>query len=86
MSQKKIDAYKKEKANRAQIMKKEKRMLMLEKAAALLVCVVAVVWIGFSIYGKVTESSDAVVKETVMDTSALDEYMADVMAEEPAEE
>lgn len=32
MSQEKVDRYKKEKANRKQIMKREKRLLNLEKA------------------------------------------------------
>lgn len=79
MSQKKIDAYKKEKANRAQIIKREKRILMLEKLAGLLVCAVAVVWVGFSVYDKVTENTETITKETVMDTSALDEYAAGIM-------
>ena len=36
MSQKKVDAYKAEKANREKIMKKEKLILTIEKLAALL--------------------------------------------------
>ena len=55
MSQKKVDAYKAEKANREKIMKKEKRVLRLEKLIALAFCIVAVVWIGFSVYSKVNE-------------------------------
>lgn len=55
MSQKKVDAYKAEKANREKIMKREKLILNLEKLAALVVCIVAVCWIGYSVYGKVTE-------------------------------
>ena len=35
MSQKKVDAYKAEKANREKIMKKEKLILTIEKLAAL---------------------------------------------------
>lgn len=81
MSQKKVDAYKNEKANREKIMKKEKMVLRLEKLAALLVCVVAVVWIGYSVYGKVTEGDAEKVTETVMDTSALDEYMSGIVAD-----
>ena len=42
MSQKKVDAYKAEKANREKIMKKEKRVLRLEKLIALAFCIVAV--------------------------------------------
>ena len=75
MSQKKVDAYKQEKANRSKIIKKEKRMLFLEKAVALLVSLVLVFWIGFSVYNKVTEnpSFETVSRELV--TSALDDYL-----------
>ena len=41
MSQKKVDAYKAEKANREKIMKKEKLILTIEKLAALVACMVA---------------------------------------------
>ena len=75
MSQKKVDAYKAEKANREKIMKREKLILNLEKLAALVVCIVAVCWIGYSVYGKVTEGQETVQTETVMDTSALDSYL-----------
>ena len=75
MSQKKVDAYKAEKANREKIMKREKLILNLEKLAALVVCIVAVCWIGYSVYGKATEGQETVQTETVMDTSALDSYL-----------
>ena len=75
MSQKKVDAYKAEKANREKIMKREKLILNLEKLAALVVCIVAVCWIGYSVYGKVTEGQETVQTETVMDTSALASYL-----------
>ena len=75
MSRKKVDAYKAEKANREKIMKKEKLILTLEKLAALVLCIVAVCWIGYSVYGKVTEGQEDVKTETVMDTSALDSYL-----------
>ena len=75
MSQKKVDAYKAEKANREKIMKQEKLIFTLEKLAALVLCIVAVCWIGYSVYGKVTEGQEDVKTETVMDTSALDSYL-----------
>ncbi len=81
MSQKKVDAYKKEKANREQIIKKEKRMLKLEKLLAVVVGLVLVCWVGFSIYGKVTEGDAAVQKETVLDTTALDNYLNGLVAD-----
>ncbi len=81
MSQKKVDAYKKEKANREKLIKKEKRILMLEKLAGIAVCAVAVCWIGFSVYDKRQEDKETVVQETEMDTAALDEYLSSLTAE-----
>lgn len=75
MSQKKVDKYKEEKANRGKIIKKEKRMIRLEKTAAVLVLVAIIGWLGYSVYGQVQKSGEAKVTETVMDASAIDEYM-----------
>ena len=82
MSQKKVDVYKKEKANREKLIKKEKRILMLEKLAGIAVCVVAVCWIGFSVYDKSQEDKETVGQKTEMDTAALDEYLSSLTAEE----
>ena len=76
MSQKKVDAYKAEKANREKIMKKEKLILTIEKLAAFVACMV---------YGKVTEGQETVTTETVMDTSALDSYLNGLSADSEAE-
>lgn len=81
MSQKKVDAYKEKKANRAAIMKKEKTILRVEKLIALVICVAAVCWVGFSIHGKVMENASNIEKEVVLDTSALDEYVAGISEE-----
>ena len=86
MSQKKVDAYKKEKANRDKIIKREKRILLVEKTVGLLVCLAAVCWIGYSVYSKVTANQEVVVKDTVMDTSALDDYVSGLTADEEAED
>lgn len=82
MSQKKVDAYKEEKANRQKIIKREKTILKLEKLAAVVVCVVAVIWIAYSVQDKVTakDSEEQIVTE--MDTSALDNYLAGLSAED----
>lgn len=81
MSQKKVDAYKKEKENRDKLIKKEKRILMLEKLAGIAVCAVVVCWIGFSVYNKTQENKETVVQETEIDTAALDEYLSSLTAE-----
>lgn len=82
MSQKKVDAYKEKKANRAAIMKKEKTILRVEKLAALVICIAAVCWVGFSVRDKVEESATNIEKEVVLDTTALDEYVANLSVEE----
>ena len=81
MSQKKVDEYKKKKANRSKIAKKEKRMLMLEKAAAIVVCLLAVAWVGYSAYGKVTENQETQTTQTEMDLSAINDYTNELAEE-----
>ncbi len=74
MSQKKVDYYKEQKANRAKIIKREKRILFFEKCAGVLVLLLAVCWIGFSVYGKVTANKVVENKQTVINTEALENY------------
>ncbi len=82
MSQEKVDRYKEKKARRREIYKKEKRLLALEKFAGVLICAVLVVWVGYSVYGKITAVQNEKVQETVMDTAAIDNYLADLNADE----
>ena len=83
MSQKKVDQYKEEKANRKQIIKKEKRIQRLEEIALSLIGILLVVWIGFSVYNTATTKKD--VDETVVTTdlnvTALDDFMGTLDAE-----
>ena len=81
MSQKKVDNYKERKANRKGEQKKEKFYDILEKVVGILVCVALVAWIGYSVYDKVTEKDASEVQQTVMDTSALDNYVSGISAE-----
>ena len=82
MRQEKVDRYKEKKARRREIYKKEKRLLALEKFAGVLICAVLVVWVGYSVYGKITAVQNEKVQETVMDTAAIDNYLADLNADE----
>lgn len=82
MSQEKVDRYKEKKARRQEIYKKEKRILALEKAAGILLCVVVIGWIGYSVYGKMTAAQNAKVIETVMDATAIDDYLSGLDAKE----
>lgn len=82
MSQEKVDRYKAKKARRREIYKKEKQILALEKLAGALICAALVVWVGYSVYGKVTDAQDAKVHETVMDTAAIDDYLSELNTDE----
>lgn len=82
MSQEKVDRYKAKKARRREIYKKEKQMLALEKLAGAVICVLLVVWVGYSVYGKVTDAQNAKVHEVVMDTGAIDDYLTDLNTDE----
>ncbi len=85
MSQEKVDRYKKEKANRVKIQKKEKRVLFLEKCTIAAVCVAAVGWIGYSAYNlamRPDPNEEQEVVTTEMDVTALNDYLAGLSAEE----
>ena len=82
MSQEKVDRHKAQKARRHEIYKKEKRLLALEKLAGILICAAVVIWVGYSVYGKVTAAQNAKVVETVMDATAIDDYLSELNTEE----
>ena len=71
MSQKKVDAYKARKGLHNKTDRKEKVLFGLEMFAWAFICVVIVAWIGYSAYVKV-------VQNTVMDTTALDNYISNL--------
>ena len=50
MSQEKVDRYKKEKANRKQIMRKQKMMSFVRKGILTLVALALIGWLGYSAY------------------------------------
>ena len=78
MSQKKVDAYKARKSTRGRADKKEKMMFTLEMFAWAFICVVVVAWIGYSAYVKVAGTKAEFVQNTVLDTSALDNYISGI--------
>lgn len=83
MSQAKVDRYKEEKRNRAQIIKKEKREWMAVKAGMSLVALVLVAWVGFSVYHTVN-TTDAVTEKPAytLNTSAIEDFMTNLDVEE----
>lgn len=78
MSQAKVDKYKEDKKNRAQIMKKQKRNAMIAKIAGGIVAVVLVCWIGVSIYNVVNPETSSTY---TVDAAALDDYLNQLTAE-----
>ncbi|MCR5468835.1 MAG: hypothetical protein K6F37_07740 [Lachnospiraceae bacterium] len=74
MSQAKVDKYKQEKANRAQIMAREKRNRFLTRLAGLAVVVAVVAWAGYSGYS--TYMNNYTPDKTEITTDALDEYLS----------
>ena len=85
MSQKKVDTYKARKSTRGRAEKKEKLMFTLEMFAWAFICVVVVAWIGYSAYVKVAGTKAEVVQNTVLDTSALDNYISGIDTDEDAD-
>ena len=77
MSQKKVDTYKQDKANRQKTMKREKILRRVEIAAVVVVLAALLVWFCIAVYQnskvKAIENSDTVT--TSMDVSAVDTYL-----------
>ena len=59
----------------------EKMIDKLEILAWIAICVAMVGWIGFSAYAKIETKQESVVTETVMDTSAIDNYVSDLSSD-----
>ena len=76
MSQKKVDNYRAGKYGRSKAVRKEKIIDKLEILAWIAICIVMVGWIGFSAYTKIEAKEASTVTETVMDTSAIDNYVS----------
>ena len=74
MSQKKVDNYRAGKYGRSKASRKERIIDKLEILAWIAICVAMVGWIGFSAYTKIEAKEASTVTETVMDTSAIDNY------------
>lgn len=76
MSQQKVDKYKENKANRSQIMKKQKRIVRTEMVAMVVVIVGLLVWFGYSYHGRVEEKKPPV--EYPIDSGVIDDYLSDL--------
>ena len=68
MSQEKVDRYKKEKANRKKIMRKQKIMNFVRKGVLALVALALIAWLGYSAYDMYESGKDRVVAEVNYDS------------------
>lgn len=84
MSQKKVDQYKLEKANRQKIMKRERMMTRLGVLAAVVVLAALVGWFGFAVYknSQAKAEKNQAVTTTVVDTTDINEYISGLAAED----
>ena len=78
MSQEKVAKYKEAKANRKEIMKKEKQARRVRNTIAAVVCVVVLGWLGYSAVDYLQNNQPR--HDVEVDFSAIDDY-----AEELAE-
>lgn len=76
MSQEKVERYKQEKANRKQIMKKQKIMSVLRKTVLCVVAVALIGWLGYSAYSSYESTKEREVVE--VDYNPLTEYMTEL--------
>lgn len=72
MSQEKVAKYKESKANRKEIMKKQKQARRVRNTVAGIICVVLVGWVGYSAVTYLQENKPR--QEVEVDYSAIDEY------------
>ncbi len=80
MSQAKVDKYKAEKANRKEIMAKEKRQKMIIKIVGSVVGVVLVAWIGVSVGLGIYDNRPQ--NKYFVTTADLDDYLNGLSEEE----
>ena len=79
MSQEKVDRYKKEKANRKQIMRKQKMMNFARKAVLSLAALALIGWLGYSAWDMYESGKERVVAEVNYDS--VTEYLNNLYAD-----
>lgn len=79
MSQEKVDRYKKEKANRKQIMRKQKIMSYVRKAVLGVVALAIVGWLGYSAWQMYDSGKERIVAEVNYDS--INDYVNSLSAE-----
>lgn len=82
MSQEKVDRYKREKANRKQIMKREKMQRTITAVCGSVACIAVIGWLGYSAFGYFTKQETKEPVQTEVDLSAINDYMSGLYAED----
>lgn len=80
MSQEKVDRYKEQKKNRKAIQAKKKRKALITKVCTSLVALALVGWLGYSAVDSYEKKQNS--EPVTADTTALDDYMTSLNAEE----
>lgn len=80
MSQEKVAKYKEEKANRKEIMKKQKRAKLFRNSVAAILCVAVVGWIGYSAVDYYQTNKPR--KTVEVDYTAVEDYVNGLSATE----
>ena len=73
MSQEKVDRYKQEKANRKQIMKKQRRAHIMRNCVTAVILIALLGWLSYSAYGLYEEKQPREVAE--VDYTAMNAYL-----------
>ncbi|HJD02653.1 MAG TPA: hypothetical protein H9750_08675 [Candidatus Mediterraneibacter excrementavium] len=79
MSQKKVDMYKQEKANRKQIMHKQRVMGVVRKCVLSLAGLALIAWLGYSAYDMYESGKERIVAEA--DYTPVMDYMDSLTAQ-----
>lgn len=79
MSQEKVDRYKKDKANRKQIIRKQRMMNVLRKCVLSVAALALVGWLGYSAYDTYTANQEREVAS--IDYTALNTYLQNLTAD-----
>ena len=82
MSQEKVDKYKKEKANRQKLMRREKWLFRLECTATVLVLCGLIAWFSMAVYSNVQakRKSEREAVTTTMNVTGIQNYLSDINA------
>ncbi|MBR2187929.1 MAG: hypothetical protein IJ860_00750 [Eubacterium sp.] len=81
MSQKKVDRYKEEKANRQQIMRREKRRFRVEIVVLAAVLAALIGWFSAGVARQVKSNAAKNVVSTEISTAALEGYLSDLSSQ-----